>query len=88
MSLTMLGKKIAYTPAEPENKSQIYTGNKDPDPTRGTVTHVGPECEHVKVGDEIVLGKYSGNRMEIDGVTYIIVNEQEVLAVVDSQELI
>jgi chaperonin GroES len=35
----------------------------------------------VKQGDKILLGKYAGTEVKIDGVEHVILNEDEVLAV-------
>jgi chaperonin GroES len=37
----------------------------------------------VKAGDLILFGKYSGQEIKIDGEDYIIMREDEVLAVID-----
>jgi chaperonin GroES len=34
----------------------------------------------VKVGDRILVGKYNGNDIEIDGQEYLILREEEILA--------
>ena len=39
----------------------------------------------VKEGDTILFGKYSGQEIKIDGNEYLIMREDEVLAVVDSK---
>jgi len=36
----------------------------------------------VKTGDNILFGKYSGSEVKIDGVEYLILREDEILAVV------
>jgi chaperonin GroES len=36
----------------------------------------------VKVGDRILVGKYNGNDIEIDGQEYLILREEEILAIV------
>jgi chaperonin GroES len=36
----------------------------------------------VKVGEKILVGKYSGSDIKIDGEDYVIVREDEILAVV------
>ncbi len=41
-------------------------------------TKITPE---VKVGDKILFGKYSGTDIKIDGEEYLILREDEVLAV-------
>ena len=39
----------------------------------------------VKAGDLILFGKYSGQEIKIDGEEYLIMREDEVLAVLDSK---
>ena len=39
----------------------------------------------VKEGDTILFGKYSGQEIKLDGVEYLIMREDEVLAVLDSK---
>jgi chaperonin GroES len=39
----------------------------------------------VKEGDTILFGKYSGQDIKIDGEEYLIMREDEVLAVIDSK---
>src|SRR5688572_28937738 len=39
----------------------------------------------VKDGDTILFGKYSGQDIKIDGEEYLIMREEEVLAVLDSK---
>ena len=38
----------------------------------------------VRVGDRILFGKYSGQEIKLDGEEYLIMREDEVLAVIDS----
>ena len=35
----------------------------------------------VKAGDRVLIGKYSGNEVKLDGVEHVIINEDDVLAV-------
>ena len=39
----------------------------------------------VKEGDTILFGKYSGQEIKIDGNEYLIMGEDEVLAVIESK---
>jgi len=39
----------------------------------------------VQVGDRILFGKYSGNDIAIEGTDYMIMREDEILAVLDQQ---
>ena len=43
-------------------------------------THVAPE---VKKGDKVLIGKYSGTEVKIDGDEYLIMREDDILAIVD-----
>jgi chaperonin GroES len=38
----------------------------------------------VKAGDVILFGKYSGQEIKIDGEEYLIMREDEVLAILDN----
>jgi chaperonin GroES len=40
----------------------------------------------VKEGDTILFGKYSGQEIKIDGNEYLIMREDEVLAVIEAQK--
>ena len=61
-------------------------------PQRGTVIAAGngkvnDEGERVKLdvqaGDTILFGKYSGQEIKLDGVEYLIMKEDDVLAAID-----
>lgn len=61
-------------------------------PHRGTVKGVGTGklsekgerlTPEVKIGDHILFGKYSGSEIVVAGEEYLIVREDEILAVVD-----
>lgn len=60
-------------------------------PQRGIVLSTGPGklldsgergTMEVKVGDEVVYGKYSGTDIEYDGDKFVVMREGDVLAVV------
>mgnify|MGYP000539536368 CR=1 FL=1 len=46
------------------------------------VEAVGPDVRFVKKGDRIVFREYATTELKIDGVEYLIVNEEDVLATV------
>lgn len=61
-------------------------------PQQATVKAVGSgkllekgerSAPEVKAGDRILFGKYSGSEVTIDGVEYLILREDEILAVLD-----
>ena len=37
----------------------------------------------VKVGDKVIVGKYSGTEIKLDGEEYIIVSQSDILAIVE-----
>jgi chaperonin GroES len=41
----------------------------------------------VEVGDRILFGKYSGNDITIEGTDYMIMREDEILAVLDQKPI-
>src|SRR3954451_3070312 len=43
------------------------------------------QTPNVKDGDAILFGKYSGQEIKIDGEEYLIMREDEILAVLDSK---
>jgi len=60
-------------------------------PQQGEVVAVGPGrltdegkrvALEVKKGDKILMGKYSGTEVKIDGNEYLIMREEDVLAIV------
>ena len=38
----------------------------------------------VQAGDRVLMGKYSGSEIKLDGTDYVILREEEILAVVSS----
>ena len=63
-------------------------------PQRGTVFAVGlgkvredgsRQQPDVKDGDTILFGKYSGQEIKLDGQEYLIMREDDVLAIIDSK---
>ena len=37
----------------------------------------------VKVGDKVLIGKYSGSEVKLDGEDHIILHEDDILAILD-----
>ncbi|NMA04787.1 MAG: co-chaperone GroES [Acholeplasmataceae bacterium] len=48
----------------------------------GCVLEVGPEVTSLSKGDEVVYKNYSGTTVEIKGVEYMIIKEEDILAIV------
>ncbi|HXA48646.1 MAG TPA: co-chaperone GroES [Candidatus Acidoferrum sp.] len=82
-----------------EEKEQMQGGLYIPDsakekPQEGEVVAVGKGKRledgkvvalDVQVGDRILFGKYSGSDIKLDGDEYLIMREDEVLGILESQ---
>ena len=45
---------------------------------------VGPQCENeLNKGDSVVFKEYSGTKVKLDGVEYIVIDEKDVLACIE-----
>jgi chaperonin GroES len=77
--------------AETQKGGIIIPDTAKEKPLQGEVVAVGPGrltddgkrvAPEVKKGDRILMGKYSGTEVKIDGDEYVILREDDVLAVV------
>ena len=71
-----------------EAKTQTASGLYLPDtakekPVLAEVKAIGPDVRGLKVGDKIVYKEYSTTKLKVDGVEYLIVKEDDVLATVN-----
>jgi chaperonin GroES len=90
LSLQPLGKRVLLEPVKKEEKTAggliIPDTAGDKKPSQGTVIKVGITTkEHkflVKEGDVVFFKSYSPEEVEIEGKTYLLLNEDEILAVV------
>ena len=83
---------IKMTEAEETTKSGIIlAGNAKEKPQVAVVIAVGPGgivdgkevVMTVKVGDKVLTSKYSGTEVKCDGEEYIIVKQNDILAIVE-----
>ncbi|MBI5136301.1 MAG: co-chaperone GroES [Nitrospirae bacterium] len=51
-------------------------------PQRGRVEAVGGDVAEVKVGDEILFGKYTGDKFKVNNRDMLVIKEEDILAVV------
>lgn len=50
-------------------------------PQKGKIEAIGDEVKTVKVGDSILFDKYSGSKINMDNVDYLILKEEDILGV-------
>ena len=78
---------VEAAPAEEKTSSGIIIPDTAKEkPQRGKIIAVGTgkkdEPMTVKVGDEVLYGKYSGTEVQIDGKDYLIMRESDIFAVI------
>ena len=89
LNIKPLADRVVVQPAEAETKTVsgiIIPDTAKEKPQRGTVVAVGngtkDQAMTVKVGDEVLYGKYSGTEIAIDGTNYLIMRESDIYAIV------
>lgn len=94
MKLKPLADRVLLKPVEAMETTAsgiiLSTANKEK-PVLSEVVAVGPggmvdgnEVKmEVRVGDHVVVAKYSGTEVKLDGVDYSIVRQSDILAVVE-----
>ncbi len=59
-------------------------GGSQEKPKVAKIVAVGKEVHDLKVGDKIIYKSYSQTEIKVDGVEYLLVKEEDVLATVKS----
>jgi chaperonin GroES len=84
-----LADRVLIEPAQAEEKTAggiIIPDTAKEKPQKGTVVAVGPgkkdEPLTVKVGEQVLYGKYAGTEITIDGTNYLIMRESDIVAVI------
>ncbi|MBJ6119982.1 co-chaperone GroES [Pontibacter sp. BT310] len=93
ISIKPLADRVIVAPAAAEEKTKsgiIIPDTAKEKPQRGEVVAVGEGKvseqgtlmqPQVKVGDQVLYGKYAGTEISIDGGDYLIMRESDILAV-------
>ncbi len=96
MALKPLADRIVVKPLDPQEKTKsglILPDTAKEKPQEGKVIAVGTgrflddgsvKALEVKNGDRVLYGKYSGTEVSLEGKDYLILREEDVLAVVHS----
>ena len=95
MKVRPLHDRVLIKRVEEETKTAggiVLPGTAAEKPSRGNVIAVGGgkllekgdiRPLDVKVGDQVLFGKYSGSEVKVDGEDYIIMREDEIMAVIE-----
>ena len=89
-----LGSRVLIKMKEGEETTKsgiILASGSQEKPQIAEVIEVGPgdkidgklEPMNVKKGDNIIINKYAGTEVKYEGVDYIIVKQEEILAIVE-----
>ena len=93
MNLKPLSDRLIVKPLDNEEKTSsgiIVPDTAKEKPMQGEIIAVGPGRTDdtgkrikmdVKVGDRVMYGKYSGTEFKMDRVDYLIMNENDILAI-------
>ena len=89
MNFTPLHDRVAIKPMDQEEKTLggiIIPDTAKEKPQKGIVMAVGNgKKDHsvtVKVGDTVLYGKYAGTELKFDGKDYLIMREDDILAII------
>ncbi|MCI8417317.1 MAG: co-chaperone GroES [Lachnospiraceae bacterium] len=94
MKLVPLGDRVVLKQSEAEETTAsgiILAGKAQEKPQEAEVIAVGPGgvvdgkevTMQVKVGDKVIYSKYAGNEVKLGDEEYIIVRQNDILAVVE-----
>ena len=89
LKIQPLSDRVVVTPqaAETKTASGLYIPDSAKEkPQQGNVVAVGKgNKDHqmtVKVGDIVLYGKYSGSELKYEGIDYLIMREEDILAII------
>jgi|TARA_A100001015_G_scaffold278352_1_gene338467 chaperonin GroES len=89
LNIKPLADRVLVEPAAAETKTSsgiIIPDTAKEKPQKGNIVAVGPGTKEnpvtVKVGDVVLYGKYSGTELNHDGKDYLIMKENDILAII------
>ena len=97
MTIRPLADRVVIKMVEAEETTKsgiILTASAQEKPSIAEIVAVGPGgmvdgkevTMNVKVGEKVLISKYAGNEVKVDGVEYSIVRQSDILAVVEGAE--
>ncbi len=93
LKLKPLEDRVVVEPKEAQDKTAsgiILPDTAQEKPQEATIVAMGPGKASdsgtivkmtVKVGDNVLYGKYSGTEVTVDGIDYLIMRESDILAI-------
>ena len=59
---------------------------QDKRPSRGEVMIIGPDVLNIKPNDVVMFDAYSGVKVELDGKEYLLLREDDIIAIIEEVE--
>ena len=73
---------VSYTEELEKTAGGIYIPEAAKEkPQKGKIEAIGSEVKGVKTGDIILFDKYSGSKISIENVDYLILKEEDILGI-------
>ena len=89
MKIKPLSDRVLIQPNPAEEKTAagfIIPDTAKEKPLAGKVVAVGPGTSEVKmevkVGDQVLYGKYAGTEVTVEGETYLIMRQSDIFAII------
>ena len=90
MNINPIGERVLLKPIKKEEKTKsgILLSSKSSNTDTKNEAEVvalgkGEKLEGIKVGDKVIFNKFSGNEIEDGDIKYLIVNADDILAVIE-----
>jgi len=86
MNFQPLGERVLVKRVEEDKKTIsgiIIPENAKEKPSRAEVVAVSEEITNVKVGDNVVFGKYAGTEITVDGTTFLVLEKKDILGILN-----
>ena len=88
MNIQPLADRVLIKPAEAEEKigGIIIPDTAKEKPLKGEIIATGNGTKDeemiLKVGDQVLYGKYAGQELEFDGEKYMVMRQSDVIAII------
>ena len=90
MNIRPIGERVLIKPIKKEEKLRVgfYLAQKTAPAEKPNQAEVialgkGEKLEGIKVGDKVIFNRFSGNEIEDGEEKYLVVNAEDILAVIE-----
>lgn len=83
--LKPLSDRVILKKMEPESTTTsgiVLPETAKEKPEQGEIVAVGTEVKELKKGDKVVYSKYGPTEIKVEGMEYLIVKEEDILAII------